>query len=151
MGRGWASPDPRLGASSELVRGDTGHVGNVAVIGQRLPGEGFAPRDAPPALDEVEPGGSHRNTGVPDARMCCSPVPDRATGVAGEMVGNQREVAPGIGAVQRLEQVEVACRVARGSGLGQRLTVMHRERPIAPDLLWSPVVVERSRDPVAVW
>ena len=114
---GWPSPDPRRSMAVEVIRGDTGHVGNVAVIGQGLPGEGFAPKDPPPALDEVEPGGSHRNERVADTGMRFQPRADRSTGMAREVAGNQIEVTGGRGTVQRLEQVQIAGGVPRGSGL----------------------------------
>jgi hypothetical protein len=139
MGFGWPSPDPRRSMTVEVIRGDTGHVGNVAVIGQGLSGEGFAPNDppkTPPALDEVEPGGSHRNERVADTGMRFQPRADRSTGMAREVVGNQRAVTGGRGTVQRLEQVQIAGGVPRGSGLssapGHRgRTAPRRSRPCA--------------------
>lgn len=47
MRLGRASPDPGLSVAIELLGGDPGHVGNVMVIGQRLPSESFAAEDPP--------------------------------------------------------------------------------------------------------
>jgi hypothetical protein len=150
MRLGWASPDPGLGMTIEVLGGDTGDEGNIVLISQRLPREGLAPEDAPPSLDQIEPRGTHRNKGVLDARMGFEPLPDGTTGVAGQVIGNQVEVASRIGAVQRLEQVEVARRVAGTRGLGQRLAVADREGSIDPDLRRSPVIVEGDLDAVAI-
>ena len=97
---------------------DSGHVGNVMIIGQRLSGEGFAPEDPPPALNQIQPRRSYRNEGVLDAGMGFQPLPDGTTGVAGEVVGNQVEVPARIRAVQRLEQLQIArwCCVRAPSG-----------------------------------
>jgi hypothetical protein len=52
MGLGRPSPDPRLGVAVELLSGDAGDIRDIVVIGQRLPGKGFAPEDPPPAFNE---------------------------------------------------------------------------------------------------
>jgi hypothetical protein len=121
MGLGWASPDPGLGMAIEMLRGNTGDVGDIVVIGQRLSGKGFAPKDPPPAFNQVQPGRSHRNEGVLDAGMNVEPLPDGSTGVAGEIVGNQVEVSARVRAVHGLKERQIATGVARKSGLGQRL------------------------------
>ena len=82
--------------------------------------------------------------------MGFEPFPDGTTGVAGQVVGNQIQVPGRIGAVQRLEQVEVASGVAGASGLGQCPAISDREGSIHPDLGWSPVVVQWHFDPVPV-
>ena len=150
MGPGWASPDPGLGMTIEMVGGDLGDEGNVVIVSQRLPGEGFAAEESPPPLNEIQPGGSYRNEGVLDPGMQFQPVPDRTAGVAGQVVRNQVEIAPRIGLVERLEQLEVAGGITGPRGLGQRLAISDRERPIDPHLGRSAVVVERHLDPVSV-
>lgn len=51
----------------EVGGGDTGGVGNVMVIGQRLSGKGFAPEDAPVGIARVAAGkGRGVRSGVPD-------------------------------------------------------------------------------------
>ena len=84
----------------ELGSGDAGNVGNVVGVGDRHAGEGFAPEEAPPALDEVEPGSARRDEGVLETRVSGQPVSDRTTGVAREIVGNEVELTPGIGLVE---------------------------------------------------
>lgn len=84
----WPSPDPGLGMAVEVTGGDPRDVGDVMVISQRLAREGFAPEDAPPPFDQIEPGRSHGNEGVLDAGMGLQPLPDGATGVTGEVIGN---------------------------------------------------------------
>jgi hypothetical protein len=43
----WASPDPGFGMAVELGGGDSGNRGDVVGVGDRDPGEGFAPEEAP--------------------------------------------------------------------------------------------------------
>src|SRR5258708_11328483 len=112
----WPPPDPGAGVTVELSGGDAGGVGDVVGVGQRRTGEGFAPEKAPPALDEVEPGGADRNEGVVDPRVGSELVPDGTTGVAGQVVGNQGQVAVGRGVVKRLQQAQTARGGAPGSG-----------------------------------
>src|SRR5258708_30411775 len=90
---GWTAPDPGPRMAVELGSGEARDVGEVVVVGQGLTGKRCAPQDAPPAFDEIEPGGPHGNQGVGDARMVRQPVPDRSTEVAGEVVGDQVQVA----------------------------------------------------------
>ena len=78
----------------ELGSGDARDVGDVVAVGQGLTGEGLAPEEAPPAFNQVEPGRPHGNQGVRDARVVGQPVADRSTQVAGEVVGDQVQVAP---------------------------------------------------------
>jgi hypothetical protein len=82
MGLGWASPDPGSRVAIEVLCRDSGHVGNVMIISQRLSGEGFAPEDPPAAFNQIEPGRSDRNEGVLDAGMGFEPFPDGTTGMA---------------------------------------------------------------------
>ena len=141
---------PRLRIAVEVIGRDTGHVGNVAVIGQRLSGEGFAPKDPPPALDEIEPGGADRDGGVVDAGMGGQPLADGATTVAGEIIGDEIQVTVGIGVIEGLEKRALGGRVARRCRLGQRLPVAHTQRPVDPDLVGATRVVERHFDAVAI-
>ena len=60
MRRWWAPPDPGTGVGLEVLGREMGGDGHVPVLGEVLAREGFAPKDAPPAFDQVEPGGAHR-------------------------------------------------------------------------------------------
>jgi hypothetical protein len=64
--------------TNEVQGGDTGYEHNIVIIGQRLPSEGFTPEDAPPSLNQIQPGGSHRNEGMLDPRMGLEPFPERS-------------------------------------------------------------------------
>lgn len=150
MGLWRTTPDPGRGVAIEMRGGDLGHISNVMIISQRLPGEGFAPKDAPPALNQVEPGRAHWNEGMLDARMSFEPLADRAAAVTRQVIGNQVDVSRQVSAVQGLEQIEVATGITGASRLGQDLPIADPQRPIHPDLLGSPVVVERGLDPVAI-
>jgi hypothetical protein len=124
--------------------------GNIVLIGQRLPSERLAPEDAPPPLDQIEPGRSHRDEGVLDAGMGRKPLPDRATAVTGEVIGHQVEVPSRVRAVYGLEQLEIATSIPGACRLGERLPIPDAQRPIDPDFLQSAVVVEGHFDAVPV-
>jgi hypothetical protein len=62
--------------ATRVLCGDPRHGGNIVVIGQGLSSKGFAPEDAPPTFNQVEPYGSHRNEGMLDAGMGFEPFPD---------------------------------------------------------------------------
>jgi hypothetical protein len=134
----------------ELSRGNAGDVGDVVVVGKRLPRKCCAPKDASPALDEVQPSGADRDEGVLDPRMRGQPVADRATAVAGEIIRDEVEITVGIGTVKGLEQCEIARGVARRRGLGESLAVPDRQRAVDPDFVGASVVVQGHFDPVAV-
>ena len=146
LGLGEASPDPGGGVTVQVLGGDLGHVGDIVVISQGLSSEGLAPEDPPPALNQIQPGSSHWNEGVLDLRMGFEPLPDRATAVAGQVVGNHIERAGRIGAVHHLEQIQVARGVARARCLGESMPIADAQRPIHPDVLESSVIIEWDLD-----
>jgi hypothetical protein len=78
------------------------------------------------------------------------PVADRAAGVAGEIVGDQIEVAFGIVAVDRAEQVQIARGIACGRGLGADLPIADAQRAVDPGLVVAAAVDERGFDAVAI-
>ena len=144
------APHPGRGMAVEVRCSDPGDVGDVVIVGQGLSSEGFAPEDPPPSLNQVQPRRSHRDEGMPDPRVGFEPVPDRTTGVAGEVVGDQVQVPGRIGAVQRLEQLQLAAGIAGASRLGQRLPIPHAQGALDPDFLWPAIVVERDLDAVPI-
>ena len=123
------SPDPGAGVTVELSGGDAGGVGDILGVGQRHAREGFAAEEPPPACDEVQPGGADRNEGVLDARMVRQPVADRATEMAGEMVGDEIQVATRRGCVDGVQQRQIPGGVACGGGLS---SAPARRAPPAP-------------------
>jgi hypothetical protein len=144
------SPDPGAGVTVELSGGDAGGVGDILGVGHRDPGEGCAAEEPPPPFDEVEPGGADRNEGVLDPRVGREPLPDRSTQVASQMVGDQEEIAARLGGVDGVQQRKIARGVACGGGLGQHLPVAHRQRPVPPHFVRSPLIVERHFDAVPI-
>jgi len=123
------SPDPGAGVTVELSGGDAGGGGNILGIGQRHAREGCAAEEPPPAFDEVQPGGADRNEGVLDPRVGREPLPDRSTQVAGQMVGDQEEIAARIGCVDGVQQRQIASGVACGGRSGSPPA---RRAPTAP-------------------
>src|SRR5258706_6324265 len=134
----------------ELSGGDAGGRGEIVRVGQGGAGKGCAPKDAPPACDEVEPGGADGNEGVLDARVECQPVANGPTEVAGKVVSNEEEIAAGRGLVECLQQGQIPGGVACGRRLGQPVAVAHAQCPVDPDLLESAVIAQRHLDAVAI-
>jgi hypothetical protein len=73
---------------------------------------------------------------MPNARMRLEPLPYRAAGMAGQVVGDQIEIPRWEGTVQRLEQVEIATGIAGPGGLGQGLPIANAQGSVDPDLRW---------------
>lgn len=78
------------------------------------------------------------------------PVLDRATQMAGQVIGDEVDVALRIGVVERLQQGEVATRVACRRRLRQDLPIAHAEGAVDPDLLEAALIIERYLDAVAI-
>lgn len=144
-------PDPGFGLAVELSSGDAGGIGDIVGVGEGCAGERLAAEEAPPPFDEVQPGRPHGNEGVLDARMVCQPVPDGATEMAGEIVGDEIQVATRIGRSEGVQQREVPRSIARGRRLGQHLPVAYTQRAVDPDLVESALVIQWYLDAVAVW
>ncbi len=150
MRRWWTPPDPGCGVAIELSRRDGGDIRDVSSVGYRHAREGFPPEQSPPTFDEVEPRGARWDEGMLKTRVSGQPVPDGPTGVAGEVVGNEVEIALGIGLVERGEQGKISRGVARGSGLRQDVAAVHTQRPVDPHLVETAVVVQGHLDAVAI-
>src|SRR5262249_31122529 len=117
----WAPPDPGVGSGVEVLRGNARRLVDLLGIGEVLAGEGLAAEEAPRAFLQDEPAGPRRERDRVDARMLPQPLLDGRTGVAGEVVTDQVQVAGGIGGGERLEEVQIAGGVACGSGEGEFL------------------------------
>jgi hypothetical protein len=88
----------------------------------------------PPACAAVQPGGARGTEGVLDARMARQPGADRATELAGELVGAEIPVATRRGRSEGVQQRAVPRRVARGRRLSsaparRAHTARRRPRP----------------------
>src|SRR5512142_2083129 len=88
-----SSPDPGPGAGVELGGGDLGGVGDLVGVGEVLPGQRLAPEDPPPAFLQVQPAGALGDEGVPDAGMAFEPGPGALAVVAGEVTGDDHDLA----------------------------------------------------------
>src|SRR3954453_17545680 len=80
----WPSPDPGFGVAVELGGGQLGGVGDLARVGEGLPGQGVPAGDPPPGLLQVEPAGSLGDEHLLDARMGGQPGPRGQAGMAGQ-------------------------------------------------------------------
>jgi hypothetical protein len=147
---GVPSPYPGMGVRVELSGGNARGVGEILGVGSRRARAGFTPKDPPPALDEIEPGGADGNKGVLNTRVGSEPVSHRTTQMAGEGIGDAGEVALGRGPVAGLQQGEVVGRVARWGSWGKDLPIAHAEGAIHPDLLKAAVIVQGRLDAVTI-
>ncbi len=118
MWRWGPSPDPGLSPRVEVGGGDACCLLDLLGVGEVLAGERLAAEEAPPAFLQVEPTGARRDGHRMDPRMDRQPLLDGPTGVAGEIVRDQGELALRIGVLKRGEEREVADRVACGGGAG---------------------------------
>ena len=73
-GQRWAAPDPRAGAGIQLAGRDLGGQGDLLWGSKRLPGQGLATKQPPPALLQVQRAGPLGNEGVLDAGWSASQV-----------------------------------------------------------------------------
>src|SRR3954470_7435285 len=64
----WPSPDPGFGVGVELGGGQLGDPGDLARIGEGLPGQGVPAEDPPPGLLQIQPAGALGNEHLLDAR-----------------------------------------------------------------------------------
>jgi hypothetical protein len=90
------SPDPRVGAPVELRSRDARGLFNLLGVGKALPGQRIAAEEAPPAFLQIEPTRSRRNEDVMDAWMPLEPGTRLQTGMTGEIIGDDEQVAFGI-------------------------------------------------------
>src|SRR6266540_120925 len=146
----WAAPHPGVGTGVELAGRDPGGQGDLLGGGERLPGEGFAAQQPPPALLEVEPAGAFGDEGVLDAGMVGQPRAGGEAVVAGQVVGDHHDDPLRVGRLDGGQEPLVADRVAGGCGHRHLLPVTDAERAVHPGLLRPAAVVQQRLDPVAV-
>src|SRR5215203_415865 len=72
-GRWWAAPHPRPGTGIELAGRHPGGQGDLLRGGKRLAGKGFAAKQPPPALLQIQPAGPLGDEGVLDAGVAGQP------------------------------------------------------------------------------
>src|SRR6266545_2809492 len=72
-GRWYAAPHPRAGAGIEPTGRHPGREGDLARVGEGLPGQRLTAEQPPPALLQVEPAGPLGDEGVLDAGMVGQP------------------------------------------------------------------------------
>src|SRR6266487_5020092 len=106
------SPDPGPGAGVELGGGDPGGAGDLVGVGEGLAGQGGLAEDPPPAFLEVEPAGALGDEGVPDAGMAFQPGPGVLAVVAGEVIGDDHDLAVRVGVLYLLQEPLVVAAVA---------------------------------------
>lgn len=150
MGPWWATPNPWFGAPIELTGRQVGGRLDLPVIRETLARKGIAAKQPPPPFDEIEPAGAGWHRFLMHPGMLSEPLPDRTTGVAGEIVVDQVEISIRVRGVNRVEELLEPGRVAGGSGEGQCLTIAGTQGTVDPDLVRSTTVVQRSLDPVSI-
>src|SRR5258706_3951296 len=146
--RWWAAPDPGFGPGIEVFGRHPCCQIELLGVGEGLAGERLAAEEAPPAFLQVQPAGPRRDRDGMRARVLRQPLLDGPTGMAGEIVAHEIQLALRMGRIQQLEELEVADGVARGRSEGEFVAVTHPQGPIDPDLLVPTPVVHGRLDPV---
>ncbi len=82
--------------------------------------------------------------------MLGQPGAGLGTVVAGEVVGDDEDVARRIVGFDVPKQSNVVRRVARGSALGQFLAIAHAQRSIHPGFLGAATVIQRRFDAMPI-
>ena len=122
---GRASPDPWFGPQIELSSRDTGGLLDLLGIGKALPSQRIAAEEPPPALLQIEPAGPSGNEDLVDARMLFEPGAGLETGMTGEVIGDDEDVAGRIISFDIGQRSNVALGIARGRTAGQHLAIAH--------------------------
>ncbi len=134
----------------ELSRGDAGRLLNLVRIGKALTSLGITAEETPPALLQIEPTRPCGNEDVMETRMLREPGPRLGTIVAGEIVGDDEDVAGGIVGFDVSEQRDVVRRVARSGASGQVLAITHAQGSVDPCFLRSAAVIQRCFDAMSI-
>ncbi len=90
---GRSTPDPRVGAPVELSGRDARGLLDLIRVGKALPSQRIAAKEAPPALLQVEPARPSGTEELMEPGMLCQPGAGLGTVVAGEVVGDDKDVA----------------------------------------------------------
>src|SRR6266508_4076450 len=149
-GRWYAAPHPRAGAGIEPTGRHPGREGDLARVGEGLPGQRLTAEQPPPALLQVEPAGPLGDEGVLDAGMVGQPGPGRVAGVAGEVVGDHHDGPGRVGLLHQPEESLVVDAVARRCGHRHLVAVADAERAVDPGLLHATAVLQRCLDAMSV-
>src|SRR5258705_8184921 len=141
LGLGW-SPDGGPGAGVELGGGLPGGVGDLVGVGEVLSGQGLAPEDPPPALLQVRPAGALGDEGVPDAGMVFQPGPGGLAVVAGQVTGDDHDLAARAGVLHLLQELLVITAVAGRGAQGDLLAVGDAQPAVDPGLVRAAGVLQ---------
>ncbi len=147
---GRTSPDPRVGASVELSCRDARSLLNLIRVGKTLSSQRIASEEPPPALLQVEPARPSGNEDLMEPGMLGQPGAGLGTVVAGEVVGDDEDVARRIIGFDVPKESNVVRRVARGGALGQFLAIAHAQRSIDPGFLGTATVIQRRFDAMPI-
>lgn len=82
--------------------------------------------------------------------MLGQPGLNRRALVAGEVIRDQIQLACRVVQIDGLEQAQVADRVARWGRERQGVPIPDPQRPVKPDLVFSPAVLQRRFDPMSI-
>ncbi len=102
------TPDPGMRPSVELGSGHFGRHHNLVGIDKGLPSVRCPAEQSPPTLDEIEPAGANGNEDLPDSWMLGQPLPHRSTGMTGQIIGDEPEVAVRVGLIDGAQQLQIA-------------------------------------------
>ena len=145
-----AAPDPGVGPSIELRCGHSPCFVQVSGPTEILPRQRLPPKQAPPALLQIQPAGFGRDEDLLDPWMLCQPRLNGRALVAGEVVCDQIQVTCRIIQVDGLQELQVPSGIASGRAQGQGVPIAHAQCPVKPDLLRPSTVLQRRLDAVSI-
>src|SRR5258708_10416561 len=102
----------------------------------------------PPAFLQVEPAGALGDEGVADAGMMLQPGPGGLAVVAGEVIGDDHDLAARAGVFYLLQEPLVMLAVAGGGAQGDLLPVGDAQPAVDPGLVRPAGILQRRLDPV---
>ncbi len=146
---GRPSPDPGLGSCIELSRCHAPGLLNLTGIGKTLPGERIAAEESPPAFLHIEPARSFRNEDLVNTWMLGQPGIRLYTQMAGQIIGNHKDVSCRVVGFDVGKERNIALGVARGRAAGQLLAIAHTQRSIDPSLFRPSTILQRRLDSVS--
>ena len=124
---GRSTPDPRFGSPVELSGRDASGLLNLVGIGKALSSQSIAAEEPPPALLQVEPAGPRGNEDLVEPGMLCQPGASLSAVMAGEIVGDNKDVARRVIGFDIGQEGDVVRGVTRSGTSGQFLAITYAQ------------------------
>ncbi len=121
----------------------------LLVIGLVLCSLNAVTKESPPAFLHIEPARSFRNEDLVNTWMLGQPGIRLYTQMAGQIIGNHKDVSCRVVGFDVGKERNIALGVARGRAAGQLLAIAHTQRSIDPSLFRPSTILQRRLDSVS--